>query len=334
MEFLYLLEGLRCPVLDNIFLALTILGEETVFLAVSIAVFWCVDKREGYFILMCGLVGTVINQGIKMIARIERPWILSPGFEPVGGAVKEATGYSFPSGHTQNAACTYGAIGIFSKRRWVKIAAAAVVILVAFSRMYLGVHTPMDVGTSLLIGCALLVVFRFLFAGEGRFERAMPFLVGLSALLSLGLLIYTMSLPETIVTPDTAELASYVKNLADTRDNAVTLFGCMLGLLLVYPLDRFVIKFDTHATWYANVIKVVVGALGVILVLKGLEQPIELFVGLFTTSPTLIATALRYFLTVAFAGVFWPLTFRFFSSMHISCLDSFAESIKLKLGKT
>ena len=47
MEFLYLLEKIRVPVLNEVMLAITLLGEETAFLVIALIVFWCVDKRRG-----------------------------------------------------------------------------------------------------------------------------------------------------------------------------------------------------------------------------------------------------------------------------------------------
>ncbi len=334
MEFLYLLEKIRNPFLDAVFSVITAMGEEMFFLAVAIILFWCVNKREGYYILMCGLIGTLINQGIKMIARIERPWIIDTDFSPVGGAVKEATGYSFPSGHTQNTVCTFGAIGVSTRRGWLKAVSIAVIALVSFSRMYLGVHTPKDVAVSLLIGGVLVFVFSFVFKDEKSFDRFMPWLVCAAALLSLGLLLYTQLLPDVIDTADAVRLESYIKNLGDTRENAATLFGCMLGLLLVYPLDRFVIKFETKARWYSNVIKAALGFAIVLLILEGLEYPIEALVGLFTDTPALVARVIRYFLTVAFAGAVWPLTFRFFSRLSIPAMERFTAWVKKKVKKT
>ena len=73
MEFLYFLEGIRNPVFDFIFSLITHLGEETLFLVLAIFVFWCVDKRGGYYVLMTGLIGTVVNQWLKLAFRIHRP---------------------------------------------------------------------------------------------------------------------------------------------------------------------------------------------------------------------------------------------------------------------
>ena len=129
MEFLYLLEKIRNPVFDFLFLLITHLGEEIAFLAIAIIFFWCVDKRRGYFILLTGLVGTVINQALKLMFKIPRPWIKNPNFTFVGDANVEATGYSFPSGHTQNTAGTFGTIGLTSRKRWVRIACIVIIAL-------------------------------------------------------------------------------------------------------------------------------------------------------------------------------------------------------------
>ena len=180
MEFLYLLEKIRNPVFDFIFSTITHLGEETIFLALAIIFFWCIDKYRGYYILLTGLIGTVVNQALKLICRVPRPWVKDPGFTVVDSAVKEATGYSFPSGHTQNIAGTFGAIGATSKRRWFSVVCVVIIVLVAFSRMYLGVHTPADVCVSLLIAAAMLFILYPVFSSEERFHRYMPIVSAIS----------------------------------------------------------------------------------------------------------------------------------------------------------
>ena len=57
MELLYLLESIRTPMLDEIMLLITRLGEETAFLVTALIVFWCVDKRKGYYIMAVGFFG-------------------------------------------------------------------------------------------------------------------------------------------------------------------------------------------------------------------------------------------------------------------------------------
>ena len=189
MEFLRLLVNLRTPFLDALFGAITYLGDETLFMIVAMVFFWCVEKRKGYFLLFTGFCGTLINQFLKMLFCVPRPWLIDPSFPIVENARAAATGYSFPSGHTQNITGTFGGIARFTGRRWLRACAIAVVLLVAFSRMYLGVHTPLDVGVSLVIGTALVLLLWPLFR---RADERPGILTGLFAALLLGTLAFVL----------------------------------------------------------------------------------------------------------------------------------------------
>lgn len=322
MDFLYLLESIRNPVCDFFFETVTHLGEETLFLVISIIFFWCVNKREGYFILITGLFGTLINQALKLVFRIPRPWVIDPEFTVVGDAKLEATGYSFPSGHTQNISTTFGAIAAYNaKRRWVSVLSVSVVLLVAFSRMYLGVHTPLDVGVSLLVGLLLVLILRPFFVSEERFKKALPVIVILSVVLSAAYLVFV-----TVISSDHTLDA---ENLSSGMKNAYTLFGCTAGLVLVYFVDTKLVKFDTGAAWYAQIIKAVLG-FGVILAIKeGLRVPLEFL----CLGEVYIARAVRYFLIVLFAGALWPMSFRYFARLRIGALDRLGDRVASLFSK-
>lgn len=308
MKFLYLLEKIRNPFLDIFFSLVTHIGEETVFLVIALLFFWCINKREGYYILITGLVGTVINQAAKLIFKIPRPWVKDPGFTIVESARAEATGYSFPSGHTQNVAGTFGAIGRASLRKSIRAASVVIVILVAFSRMYLGVHTPLDVCVSLGIAALLVFLLYPMFSTEERFHKFMPYISVVSTLISIGLLLFVFLMPSENADP---------QNLASGMKNSCTLFGCTLGLIPVYVLDRKYIKFETKASWYVQIIKFVFGLIGVLLIKIGLSSPLIYLFG-----NEYVARVVRYFLIVMFAGFLWPMTFSHLSKIKIKCLDN------------
>ncbi len=322
MAFLHFLAGLRNPVFDAFFSIITFLGDETCFLVIAILLFWCIDKRGGYYVLITGLVGTIINQGLKLVFRIDRPWVLDNSFEAIESAKEGAGGYSFPSGHTQNIAGTFGGIALFFKKNWSRILSIIVIVLVAFSRMYLGVHTPLDVGVSLIVAAVLVFALYPVFKSEKNFHRAMPYIIGAAAALAIGLMVYV-----SLLNPAEFTGKDELKNLESGMKNASTLLGCFFGLVLVYPLDRFLIKFETKGTWYAQIVKLVVGFGGVLLIKELMRSPLEALVGLFTPSPIYIARAIRYFLVVAFAGVVWPLTFKFFSKWRVDALDKFGAKV-------
>ena len=90
MGLLYALESIRTPVLDKIMSVITLLGGELFFMVIAVTVFWCVSKREGYYLMIVGFFGTVINQFLKILCCVPRPRIKDPEFNIVESARAEA----------------------------------------------------------------------------------------------------------------------------------------------------------------------------------------------------------------------------------------------------
>lgn len=297
MEFLYILEKIRNPFLDKLLLAITTLGEETAFLVMGLIMFWCISKRGGYYLMSVGFLGTITSQAMKIACKIPRPWVKDPGFSILEEAREAASGYSFPSGHTQTAVGTFGAIARTSKNaavRWISIVLA---VLVGFSRMYVGVHTPADV----LVGAAISLVFIFALHPliYGKKDRTFPVLIALGVIS----LVY-LTVMESVSFP--ADIDTH--NLQSAMKNAYTLLGATVGLAVVYPLEKKFINFEESAVWWVQIIKVVLG-LGLVLAVKeGLRDFLD-----FVCGGHLIARSIRYFLIVIVAGLLWPMNFRFFN---------------------
>ena len=299
MKVLYFLESIRMPGLNEFMLGITRLGEETAFLVAALIVFWCVDKRKGYYVMAVGFAGTMANQFLKLLCRVPRPWALDPDFTILEQAREAADGYSFPSGHSQSAVGTFGAIAATSKNKWGKGVCIALCVLVPLSRMYLGVHTPADVLVG--AGMALALVWllrRWIMEGD----RGMLVLIPLLTAMAVGLLLYTTCWPFP-ADVDQENLASGVKN-------AYTLLGCMLGIAVVYPVEKKYVRFSTEARWWAQILKVILGLAVVLLVKEGLRAPLD---GIF--GGHMAARMIRYFLVVLAAGILWPMSFGWFSRM-------------------
>ncbi|MBR4442756.1 MAG: phosphatase PAP2 family protein [Clostridia bacterium] len=299
MAFLRFLEGLRNPVCDALMSAVTLAGDETVFLVVCVVVLWCVCKQEGYYLLSVSLGGVVVNQWLKIVCRVPRPWVQDESFTIVESARAGAGGYSFPSGHAQNAVGIFGGAAAWTKRKAVRAAAVTLAALVCFSRMYLGVHTPQDVvvgaATAIALAAALWPLMK---KGDARVNRAV--FLALAAL-SLAYLLY-MSLASFPDDTDAVNLASAIKN-------AYTLFGCGAGILVAHELDARLIHYDTDAVWWAQILKAALGLALLLGLRAGLKPALAALMG------GGWADAVRYFLIVVFAGGVWPLTFRFFGRL-------------------
>lgn len=300
MEFLYLLEKIRVPGLNEFMLLITQLGEETAFLVIALILFWCVDKRRGYYVMSVGFLGTLANQFMKLLFRVPRPWVLDGNFTILEQAREAATGYSFPSGHTQSAVGTFGAIAYSAKKKWVRIVCIAIAVLVPFSRMYIGVHTPYDVLAAAATALVLILILHPLFyKNDGKY---IPALLAVMTVLCTAFLLYVE------LYPFPADIDQH--NLESGVKNAYTLIGCLAGLLIVYFVDEKWLDFSTKAIWWAQILKVVLGLCAVLLVKEGLRTPIDALFG-----GTMAGRAFRYFLIVIVAGIVYPLSFRWFSRL-------------------
>ncbi len=299
MNFLIFLEGIRNPFLNKTMEVITFLGYEGFSIVLAFFIHWCVDKKRGYFLLNVGFFGLVINQFLKFIFRIPRPWILNKNFTIVESARDEAIGYSFPSGHTQNITGSMGTVIATTKRNWVRILGVISIILVAFSRMYLGVHTPKDVITSLVIGILLVIIFYPFFKNDNIYEKAMPYICVLGILLSVSYIIFLK------IYPFPADID--ISNLTSGVEIGYKILGASLAIALGYFLDTKYIKFKNEAAPLGQVLKLFIGMF-LTLGLKAFLKATVLKLGVF-------GEGLEYFLTVLFATAIWPLTFKFFSKI-------------------
>ncbi len=303
MGLLYMLEKIRMPVLNEIMLAITMLGEETAFLVLALIFFWCVDKRRGYYLMAVGFMGTILNQFLKLACKVPRPWVLNENFTILEQAREAASGYSFPSGHTTMAVGTFGGIALTEKRRWLQVICVVLALLVSFSRMYVGVHTPYDVLAGILCAVALLLVLKPLVFAEK--EWTMHILLTAMLLVAVSFFVFAVLHPTQGVDP--ANLTSAVKN-------GYTMLGCMTGVVVVYFAERRWVGFREDAVWWVQIIKSVLGLAAVLAVKSGLKAPLELLFG-----GHMISRSVRYFLLVLIAGLLWPMTFRFWRKLGEGC---------------
>lgn len=300
MELLRALQTIRTPLGDALAAGVTTLGEETAFMAAGLLILWCISKKWGFRLLLAGLAGTTLNQLLKAIFLIPRPWVIDPSFSIVEAARAEATGYSFPSGHTQSAAMVFGMLAVWLKTRRVTVLCVAAVLLVGFSRMYLGVHTPLDVGVSLATGILMVLLMAWLFE-RVKDNRRGKIMLGLASLgFAMLLLAYVLFMP-----PRAESIAEFD---AHGVKSAWTLVGTVAGLLLAWWIDDRYTHFETRATWWAQVLKVLIGIALVMGVRVGLKPVLA---ALFDDSP--FTDGIRYCATAVVGGALWPMTFGFWS---------------------
>ncbi len=299
MEILRLLESVRNPFLDAFFSLITHLGEETIFIVIGIFIFWCINKKKGYYILFVGFMGVVLNQALKITFRIPRPWVKDPSFTIVESARAEATGYSFPSGHTQVSVGAYGSMARCFKNNILRIGCVILCVLVPLSRMYLGVHTPLDVGVSVVLALTLAFGLYPLVNKALEDKKRMRMLFGGIIIISILYLGYVELFPF----PKDIDMENYLSAL----ENAYKILGAMAGVWVGYEIDERFVKFETEATWWKQILKVILGLIPVLIIKSVLKEPLNIvFMG------SGFAHAVRYFMITLFACGIWPFTFKYF----------------------
>ena len=130
IPFLHGLANLRFQPLTWFLEMLTYLGDEKLFVVLSLIVFWCFSKRGGLYMLTSGFGVSSLGQAMKLLFRIPRPWLLDPEMESrVVPSAREsnllgdgADGWSFPSGHTLISVGTYGGMALWFRQKWLRIA--------------------------------------------------------------------------------------------------------------------------------------------------------------------------------------------------------------------
>lgn len=165
------LQGIRSDPLTLFFSIVTDLGSNVGYLVVLSLIYWCVDKYAGLALTYCSLFAAALNIWLKELWNIPRPAdralddvLDRAGIQKRVAPLREASLAAFPSGHSQGAAVTWGYVAyllndLFGRKRWIWYAAALLAALIAFSRLYLGVHFPQDVIAGLTTGAAYLALW-------------------------------------------------------------------------------------------------------------------------------------------------------------------------------
>lgn len=166
IDYLLWIQNIRMHssgIFDTCFLHITSLGELFIPTMIMSIIYWCVSFESGLYLFTLNSVGLLFAYLFKMIACVYRPWVLSDKIKPLDAAFKMAGGYSFPSGHSVMASTTWGGMAYLLRKRnvWCTLI-ILLILLIGFSRTYVGVHTPQDVIVGLSIGLFLVFIIDYL----------------------------------------------------------------------------------------------------------------------------------------------------------------------------
>lgn len=211
MEILQYFESLRTPFLTNLFRIFTALGEQMVIIAIICAIYWCYNKKLAYRITFGLFASGLLVQTLKITFRIPRPWVRFPNLNPVQEVIGTATGYSFPSGHTNATTALYSMLFLSTKKVALRIGCVVMILGVGISRMYLGVHTMQDVLVSFLVTLATVIlvyqISKITFTNKVRVVIASAIVLASVAVLIYAYVLLNQGIIETKYASDVCEAA-------------------------------------------------------------------------------------------------------------------------------
>ncbi len=237
-EFLLFLQSFSSEFLDSLFLFVSSLTGELVYIAVICAIYWCINKNKGIIAAITLVFSFSANTLLKYIFAVPRPYTYS--------AVRQIDtetgyGYSFPSAHAQLSA-TFAGLGMINiRRKSMYIAGILLALLTGISRMYLGVHTPLDIAVGYILGTGIIFASSILFNHE-KYKNA------------VAIILFAVNIPLIFFTAD-----------KDLMSINILFAGCIAGLLLE---ERF-IKFDVSGSVKEKIFRYIFG-MAVLIAVKSL----------------------------------------------------------------
>ena len=276
-------------ILQSFMSIITELGGQVFYILFMPTIYWCVDAWAGLRIGVMLLSSAAFNSFFKVLLKGPRPYWISDKIVPGG----HESSFGIPSGHTMNSTAIWGQSALETKNRKASLAAGVMVLLIAVSRLVLGVHFLSDVLLGLLLGLLLLLVFNKVQKPIGAWLdkqslKNQILLAFFSSLFLIGLSAMVIALSSDWQMPaEWAARAGEVDPLS--LEGALTSGGLWFGMLGGFAwlkARRGVIQ-SNFGSWQ-RIARYLVGISGVVALYAGLGS-------LFPDNPGLISAILRYF---------------------------------------
>lgn len=270
----------RSGLLDVLAGVLHAMGGEIFFLTILLFIYWSFNRHLGIRLIVALVIAGVLNSLLKDAFQRPRPFTVSDLVVPL----HTEDSYGIPSAHVMVGLVVWGYGALYAGKRWLYGMMALFVVIMAWSRLYVGVHFPQDVAAGALFGLiALLLYARAVEPAAARWQRLNPYL-------RVGLLV----------------LAGAVTVIAAGHDrNALALAGILMGIGPALELEQRFANFSNAGPPAQRMLRYLIGIVLTLALLLGLRV---LFGPLASegTPPGDALRVLRYAITAAFAAFLWP----------------------------
>ena len=228
LDFIIFVQSFASPPLTAFMLIVTMLGSPVAYLVLIPLVYWCVDEKKGLHLGIVVLASAWLNITLKH--SLSLPRLFSGTQEPSFGVINEyVIGGGFPSGHAQTSLVLFVFLALWIRKKWFWGIAAAICLLIAFSRIYLGMYFPTDIlGGWIIGGLILFAYFKLAPLAEKHLERG-------------GIRAYMLA----------CAAASFIMIFNRPGEEPVIPAGLLLGIGAGYCLNKHYLGFES-SVFFAN----------------------------------------------------------------------------------
>ena len=315
IEYLLFLQRFRESINDSLtpFMEGISLFAVTYLIMIPVFVYWVVSKRKGLYTLVSYYLCCGFNAIVKLTVCAYRPWIRDARVHPAGDAITTATGYSFPSGHTVTAGPIYGGLAVvsWSWKKFVSVILGIFLLLTAFSRNYLGVHTPQDVFVGICECVFWLIIVAKIFTYLDEHPEKENLLLLICFIVGWLGIAYITFKPYPMDYVDGKLLVDPQKMMNDGYGD--------ICLLIVFPVARYIEKrwigFQAPGLKGAGLAAGIVGLIPLFLMIKFMRPALDGVLG------THWGHFANTFIIVLYCIALWPLVIKAVSKMEAKAED-------------
>jgi membrane-associated phospholipid phosphatase len=276
--------------------AFSFLGSEDFFMLVLPALYWSVSAAIGLRVGVILLIGSSFNDVFKLAFHAPRPYWTTSTIK----AYASETGFGLPSGHSNSAVGVWGMLASQMKKRWAWGVAIFLMVMIGFSRMYLGVHYPTDVLLGWFLGALILLLVLRLWDPTASWLKKLNLAKQVLAILVFTLLIIFLALIPYLLLKNsgwkvpTEWLQFAMQNMpsgeAPNPTSLSGLFsttGTLFGLGAGFAWLNSTGGFDASGNIWKRILRYIVGVIGVLAIRYGLKY-------IFPSSETWIGLTFQY----------------------------------------
>ena len=272
------------------------------------ALYWCYDKKLGEYLLVSFAFSRILNSFVKLTACVYRPWVDDSRIHPFEGALEDATGYSLPSGHATSSGILFlGTLFKGNFTKGLKIFSIIALFLICFSRVYLGVHSLLDIVVGLIVALVPLFIVSKIFDKYEDNPNLDLILLACGIVLSVLLIAYATfkaypmdydAAGKLIVDPVKMALEAY-------KD-----VGFCMSILISWVIERRFINFSCEGPIDRRILRVSGAYVGYLILMNILYPLIK------SSFVPQIANLINFFMFPCFVVLIVPAVIKFFQNRN------------------